>query len=83
MVFVPGVCVGGVGVDVPVHFVREPEPDLPGEFVGERLHGCGYCGGGDGGEGYPWLEGDVVDGSGVGGGAGATGHLRVGHAGAG
>lgn len=80
MVFDVGIRVGGVGVNVPVHFVGETEPDdgCLGVLFGEKLvHGGCDGRGGDLGEGDERLEGDGVDGAVEGGGEGLGVHFGV------
>lgn len=75
VVFVDGVGVEGVGVDVPVYFVAEAEPDDGGALGEDLVQGGGDLAGGDLGEGQPGLEGEDVGGAGGGGGARLGGGL--------
>ncbi len=77
VVFDCGVRVEGVGVDVPVYFVGEAEPDDLGALGKDFVHRGGDGGGGDLGERDEGLEGDGVDGAVEGGGAGWGVHLGV------
>ncbi len=77
VVFDARVRVEGVGVDVPVYFVGEAEPDGLGALCEEFVHRGGDGGGGDLGEGDEGLEGDGVDGAVEGGRVGWGVHLGV------